>query len=246
MTWKVIAVDPAGNATMTQTIDRMRIKGVTPDGVMEADSQGNKISPALAPSLGPVFKAIVGGKFKLKMTPSGRIKDVEIPAGALEDANNPAAMGGMLSADSLKEMTTQSTIPLPNGPVEPGDGWTDEKNLAGAKILMRYTYDGSVDLDGQDLEKISTAANITLDSQEAQGFKTEMEKGDLKGEVLFDSDRGVLVSSQAKQEMVLSITGQGQSLRQEVQSLVELKLVPPGGVEKPNTTPGKAKSKPAN
>lgn len=232
MTWKVVAVDPSGVATVTQTIDRMRLKGETPDGLLEADSQGNKMSPALEPTMGPMFKALIGGQFKLKMTPSGRIQDVEVPAGAVEAVQNKAGVGEMISAESLKEMTTQSTIPLPEKTVEPGDSWTDEKKLAGVNVLMNYRYDGPMDHDGQQVEKITTKGDIKLNIPETSGFKTEIEKGDLDGEVIFDARAGKLVGSKVKQDMVISISGDDQSVRQEIQSLVELRLVPAGGAEK--------------
>ncbi len=233
MTWRITAVDPSGVASMTQTIDRMRLKGLTPEGTLEADSQGNKLSPALAPSMGPVFKALIGAKFTLKMTPAGKISDVVVPETATQAVTSQSALAGMLNADSLKEMTSQSTIPLPEGPIEVGSTWSDDKKVAGANIAMHYTYRGPVKQEGKQLDRIETKADIKLDLPEMHGFKTELEQGDLRGEMLFDSAAGQLVASKIKQEIVLAISGQGQSIRQEIESLVDLKLVPPGANEKP-------------
>lgn len=231
LTWKVTSVDANGVAAMIQTIDRMRIKANTPEGLLAVDSAAAKNEGPLATSMAPIFKAIIGAPFKLKMTPSGRIQDVEIPASAAEVLKSSPGLESLLSADSLKDMTAQASIPLPEEPVDAGDSWTDEKELAGTKLKMTYTYAGPVNRDGQQLGKIATAANLEMKFPEAEGVTAEMEKGELTGEMFFDYATGKLLDSSAKQDMIISIMGMGQSIRQEIQSLVNMRLVPPGEKE---------------
>jgi hypothetical protein len=233
LSWKVTAVDAEGVASMTQTIDRMRIKATTQEGVMAVDSASAKNEGPLATSMAPIFKALIGAPFVMKMTPSGRIRDVQIPASAVDALKTSPELGGMLSEDSLKEMTGQASIPLPEEPVEPGASWTDEKILAGVTLKMTYTYGGPVDRDGKQLGKIATKADLEMKFPEAEGVKAEMEKGELTGEMFFDYATGKLLNSSAKQDMIISIMGMGQSIRQEVQSLVNMRLVPPGEKEPP-------------
>jgi len=233
LTWKVSAVDANGVASMTQTIDRMRIKATTQEGTMAVDSASAKNEGPLAQSMAPIFKALIGAPFSLKMTPTGRIQDIEIPASAVEALKTSPELSSMLSADSLKEMTAQASIPLPDAPVEAGATWTDEKELAGVKLKMTYTYGGPVEQDGKTLGKIATSADMEMEFPKAEGVTAEMEKGELTGEMFFDYATGKLLNSSAKQNMAISIMGMGQSIRQEVQSLVNMRLVPPGEKEPP-------------
>lgn len=233
LTWKVTSVDAKGVASMTQTIDRMRIKATTQEGTMAVDSASNKNEGPLAQSMAPIFKALIGAPFVMKMTPTGRIRDVEIPASAVEALKTSPELGSMLSADSLKEMTAQAAIPLPEEPVDVGASWTDEKVLAGVNLKMTYTYGGPVKRDGKRLGKIATSADLEMTFPETDGVKAEMEKGELTGEMFFDYATGKLLDSSAKQNMAISIVGMDQSIRQEVQSLVNMRLVPPGEKERP-------------
>jgi hypothetical protein len=228
MTWKVLEVDADGVASMSQTIDRMRVKATTPEGTMEADSDSEKLPEALAANFGPIFRTLVGAKFTMKMTPTGKIENVEVPAAASEATAQAPGVGNMLSPESLKEMTQQAAIPLPTGPIEVGKSWTDEKSLTDTKLLITYTYDGTVDQDGRQLAKINNKADLNLDLPKVEGLTAEMEKGELNGEILFDAAAGKLIQSTTKQDLVVSFSGMGQSMRQEVQSLVDFHLVEPG------------------
>jgi hypothetical protein len=71
---------------------------------------------------------------------------------------------------------------------------------------------------------------------ENEGVTAEMEEGELTGQMFFDVAVGQLIESEAKQKMVISIVGMGQSLLQEIQSLVNMRLVPPGEKEEPPAT----------
>lgn len=236
MTWVIDAVDDQGVASMTQTIDRMRMKILTAQGTIHVDSAGGKLPDALAPSLEPVFKTLVGAKFTLKMSPEGKITDVVVPKSAVEALEKTPELGSLLSADSLKEMTEQASIPLPGKVVEQGATWTDAKDLAGVKLEMVYTFVGPETVDGKTFDKVSTHADLKLDLPQTEGLKSEMEKGEMNGTLLFDTATGKVVSSTGKQDLIISISGMGESLRQEVQSLVEMKLIPPGEKEAPPAT----------
>lgn len=236
MTWKVTSVDADGVAEMTQTIDRMRMKATSPEGVMEADSASDQLRGGLAQNMTPVFKALINAPFKLKMAPDGRISDVEVPARAIDALKENPSLGALLNAESLKQMTTQASIPLPKEPVDAGAKWTDEKDLAGVKLLMTYTYTGPADHAGRQLQRIATKADLEMSFPENEGVTAEMEEGELTGQMFFDVAVGQLIESEAKQKMVISIVGMGQSLRQEIQSLVNMRLVPPGEKEEPPAT----------
>lgn len=237
LTWTVTAVAADGVATMTQTIDRMRMKATTPEGVMEVDSASDAIDGPLAQSMVPIFKALIGAEFTLKMTPTGRIRDVEVPARALDVLKASPQLGSMLSPEALKDMTAQATIPLPDKAVDVGEKWTDEKNLAGVKLKMTYTFEGPAELDRRKVDRISTKADMEITLPEAEGVQAEMETGELTGEMFFDFAAGKLLSSSAKQNMAISIMAKEQSLRQEIQTLVSMRLVPPGEKEPPAPAP---------
>lgn len=239
MTWKVLEVDAHGVASMTQTIDRMRVKAITPEGTIEADSAADEIPEALRANFGPIFKSLIGAKFAMQMTPAGKIQNVEVPEIAADQAGQSPSVGGMLSPESLKEMTQQAAIPLPEGAVEPGKSWTDEKSLADARLLVTYTYAGSVERDGRRFDQIDTKADLDLDLPKIEGFTAEVEKGEMTGEILFDTAAGKLARSKAKQDLAINFSGMGQSMRQEVQTLVDFRLVAPDEAAEQNAGEGR-------
>ncbi len=66
LTWTVKEVDPQGEASLTQTIDRIRTTATMPYGKFAIDSKDGL--DAAGPA-GPLFKMLVGAEFTFKMNP---------------------------------------------------------------------------------------------------------------------------------------------------------------------------------
>ncbi len=97
-TWTVLSVDAAGNAEMSQSIDRMRSKVESNFGTFDFDSQSDKKPEGVVGGpLVPILKALIGQKFKYKITPLGELSDIQVPDALLKtlEESGPAAGGAV-------------------------------------------------------------------------------------------------------------------------------------------------------
>ena len=75
-----VDVDAEGNASMVQTVSRMRMKmgGTQPGLEAEYDSKSDKEPEGLMAAIAPMFKAFVGTPIELTMSPRGQISKVVV------------------------------------------------------------------------------------------------------------------------------------------------------------------------
>lgn len=130
---QVLDVDPQGNMRIQYTYLWSKLKQINP--MVQIDYDSSQKSPVPAGAEG--FAALVGQSYTVKMTPQGKILDVngveqlrdavlkKLPPGM--DATvgmNPVA--GYIDKESLKQMTEAGTAIYPDKPVNPGDSWNKE------------------------------------------------------------------------------------------------------------------------
>jgi len=134
---QVLDVDAQGNMRIQYTYLWTRLKQVNPMAQVDYDSSVKSPVPAGAEG----FAALIGQSYTVKMTPKGKVLDVngveqlrdavlkKLPAGA--DATmgmNPVA--GYLDKGSLRQMTEAGMAIYPDKPVNAGDSWNKEMTMA--------------------------------------------------------------------------------------------------------------------
>ena len=149
--WSVKSVASDGVADMSQTIDRVRTKVEGPGNSFEFDSQSGKAPEGpIASLLTPMLKALVGAEFTFKMNGRGELSDIKVPQkllDSLRQAGPAATAGGMFSEEGMKNLISQSSLTLPEGPFEKGKSWTQQAKvpvpMIGTMVMDKtYTFEG--------------------------------------------------------------------------------------------------------
>lgn len=229
MAWKVESVDADGVAKMTQTIDRITMKSVSAQGVMmEYDSSTDKEPQGMAAMVAPIYKSMLGKPFVMWMNSQGRVVEMKLPQGMLENLNKMAGgaqLGSLFSEDGLKQMS--QTAVLPEEPVTPGKSWEQETSINNPALgkqtfKTRLTYLGTEERGGKPVEKIGLEMEIR---QEAKGQMVAMDitKQKSQGTIYFDNEAGQPVGSEMTMSMTmtLEVAGQKVDLDMEMTQQVE-------------------------
>jgi hypothetical protein len=229
-TMKIMAMD-----TVTQNQDQTFIFSWTPleqdkdknwiieqkiEGVkMDIEIGGNKISydstnasASTGNPLADFFKALVGSKFKLTISPDMKVLKIEGKddfIGRLVKANPQMEplLKQILGDEALKQMADPAFAALPPHPVKKGDTWKKDSKLDMGPIgtydtTYNYTYEGK---DGKlDKIKVDTVLKYKAPEAGAAGqlpFKIKAAKLDSKnatGTIWFDNEKGRMDHSDMK------------------------------------------------
>ena len=237
--WSIKSVSSEGVAEMTQTIDRVRMKVDGPGGGFEYDSETGKAPEGpVANLLAPLLKALVGAEFTLKMNSRGELSDIKVPSKlveSLQKAGPAAAGGGMFSEDGLKNLISQSSLALPETPIEIGKTWTNTSRLPvpmlGTMVMDKtYTYDG-VDAKEAALVKIGLNTKVALEPAADSNVAVKITSHSGKGDFAFDPQAGRMVTSRVNDKMQMSLSVMGQDLEQSSDSITTMTLAR-GGASK--------------
>ena len=229
-TMKIMAMD-----TVTQNQDQTFIFSWTPleqdkdknwiieqkiEGVkMDIEIGGNKISydstnpgASTGNPLADFFKALVGSKFKITISPEMKVLKIEGKDDFLNRLvkANPqmeSLLKQILGEEALKQMADPAFASLPPKAVKKGDTWKSDSKLDMGPIgvydtTYTYTYEGK---DGK-LDKIKVETILKYKAPEASAagqlpFKIKAAKLDsmnATGTIWFDNDKGRLDHSDMK------------------------------------------------
>ena len=129
----VTDVAESGEATITVKYLAVVTKGSGPTGEYDYDSEKDKEAPTEGPAA--MQSKMVGQSFTMKMTPTGRVTDVQGYDKVLEamtkgegeeNAAQRAQLKQMFNNDTFKGMMQQMAPPLPEQKVGKGDTWTSD------------------------------------------------------------------------------------------------------------------------
>jgi predicted secreted protein len=231
MTWQVDKIDESGNATILQSIDRVRMKMTGPQTI-DYDSQSEEAPAGLAAMIAPLFDAMTKGKFVITMTPQGEITDVVVPQeviDALKASPGAQMMGEMATSDGFKQMISQGALVLPKEMPAVGYKWTsalEMKNpMAGQqKVETTYTYEGPKEVDGKTYQVFKPSVKMSFGGQGPMQMTLKDQKSD--GEILFDAEAGRLHSSKLNQDLTMSVNMGEQVFDQTIHQVVDVKVTP--------------------
>ena len=120
--------------------------------------------------LSKIFDVIVGKPFVMKAMLLGKVLEMQAPEGVLQAFKNmPAGQGGMFSEDGLKQMISQSMLPLPEDAVAVGTTWEKSAEMQappfGKQVtLTQYKFAGPGEANGHKVDKIDVTMDIKLEA----------------------------------------------------------------------------------
>ncbi len=230
MSWKIGAVASSGDASMTQSVDRVQLTSEGPNGSISFDSAGdtNSASPQLS-ALSETYNKIIGQEFAMTMKPTGKVENVKIPEALLQSIRKSAGSAtNPLTEESLRSMMEQASVTLPSGTVGPGQSWDSvqqvELPFAQMKIVSNLTYDG-IDPTTK-LTRIKMKPSISITPKENAALQMTLKSAEGSGQVLFDQVRGRIVRSELDLTLTMTVSRDGNSVDQTTVQKTIMTLAP--------------------
>ncbi len=229
MTWEVGAVDGEGKAVITQTIDRVRFKAVTPHETAEYDTQGGTApEDAHVKRIAARLDAVVGARIRASIDARGGLADIRlIGKGHAGAAAEWGDLGSPASEAGFRRLMGNLLPALPDAAPPVGESWwaraTEALADGKATTERRYTYEGTEDHGGRPADKLSlTFARQTEDGAgEKRGGTTGT------GAAFFDAAAGRLIESSLTHTRELELSADDAKLTRKVTETITLKLAEP-------------------
>ena len=134
------------------------------------------------------------------------LKEIKFPAGVAESVNE--ANKSLFDPVRRKKAADEARGFLPDGPVKKGDTWerSSEADFGSGQIMAfrtNYTYDGTIEQDGQTFDKISAKVFEASFSIDQTNTMVKVSKSDLKVAesevtILFDREHGAVQQRRSK------------------------------------------------
>ncbi|MBI2825842.1 MAG: hypothetical protein HYX69_14245 [Planctomycetia bacterium] len=238
--WKIKSVGSDGAAEVEQTVDRVQMKMDSPlGGGLDYDSKKPGSGQGqIWEMMGPMFEALVGQTFSLKVTPTGKVSDIKMPEKVTEQLAKQGGPGGrrggfgfgggMLTESSIKEMIERSFVPLPEKDIAPDVTWSQSFSNAmrGAgvtKSAITYSAGEKESKDGHKIQKISAKTELTFEPEENSQVDVEISEQEGMATIYFDVDAGRTLKVEGKQKQVMEISAPNREITQEVTEKVTVR-----------------------
>ncbi|MCA8986498.1 MAG: hypothetical protein KDA78_02585 [Planctomycetaceae bacterium] len=229
---QVQGVNPDGSARVAKTISRCQLE-VTQPGNPEPIHFDSASGTELSGPFGMIansLNSLVQQQIAMTVCDRGVVSDVSIPP-ALEQrftAPNPG-IAGIDTREGLEKMLSQGSVVFPEQAVKVGEKWSRELStelpFGTMKSVIDYEYAGRT-ADG--LDRIDATTRISLTPKEGSPFQVTVKGADGQGVYLFDPQRGCVLASGLKQQMLLELSAVGQTLEQTVTTEISMKLLKSG------------------
>jgi len=228
----VAGVAESGEATITVKYLAVVTKGTGPTGEYDYDSEKDKEVPTEGPAA--MQAKMVGQSFTMKMTPAGRVTDVQGYDKVLEamtkgDGEENAAMRAqlkqMFNNETFKGMMQQMAPPLPDQKVGKGDTWANDFTVKMPMIGgMMFTMKSTLADLKENNAQIDQDIKIELkggDKDNPLAGLIEMKDAKGKASAVYSVDKGCFLSQKSAMEMKLAVQG----MEMPMKTSVELTLV---------------------
>lgn len=228
ITWQMGKVDGDGRAAVTQTIDRIRFKAVTPRETVEYDTRDGKApDDPRAKVFANMLNALVGGRLSMTIDPRGQFTDFKVLArvGAGGDGD-PSCEAG------FRHLMGQLIPVLPEeGPAE-GQSWAVKTagKIHDARVTgeNRYTYAGQEERAGKKVDKLSLTAAVKLETDPGAAAEVAVRVSDGGGAAYLDRAAGRLVESSLRRAMEFEAGDGDAKITRKVTEAITLKLADGG------------------
>lgn len=226
------SVNSNGSGIQTQVITRMllKISGTLP-GMPNVDFDSDvkkEASNSATKNLTDSLKPMIGAEFKQTIQPTGEVTDIVIPdqvAAAMKKNAAAGVMGEMATPEGIKKMTTQGAVVFPEKLPVIGDEWSeniDVKLPFGKMITKRIlTYVGKTE---NNMDRLKLATEVSFEATKGTGVELTITNNESSGEILFDSQKGIVSKSHLHQVTKMTIEAQGQTIDQTITTDVDMDL----------------------
>jgi len=225
-------VAESGEATITVKYLAVATKGTGPTGEYDYDSEKDKEPPTEGPAA--MQAKMVGQSFTMKMTPTGKVTDVQgydkvleaMTKGAGEEAAAARAqLKQMFSNDTFKGMMQQMAPPLPDEKVGKGDQWTNEfvvkmPMIGGMNFTLKSKLADVKDANAHIEQDIKVELKGGDKDNPLAGL-VEIKDGKGKATSVYSTEKGCFVSQKSAMDMTIAVQGQSMPMK----TTVELTLV---------------------
>ena len=224
MTWKVTD-STSEEFSVEQTIDRFQLEMQAAGQDLTYDSASDDVNPLLGP-VAAAIKPIVGKAFIQRNARSGEVLETVLPK-ELEESGGGA--GNLLSGEALKQMTSQAALVFPKEGLTRGKEWETTAEVANngitMKLVTKYRYDGTEEVDARPLHKFHTTVETSI-LKPLPGMEIAIKNQDTQGDLYFDAEAGRMVSVKTEQVLEMEIRGQGQVIVQTMNQNVMITVEP--------------------
>jgi hypothetical protein len=159
ITWQVGPAAADGKAAITQAIDRIRFKAVTPGETVEYDTADGKLpDDPKARVFSDLLNSRVGARLGVTIDPQGQFADFKAPAKAGGGDADPSCEAG------FRHLMGQLMPVLPKEQPARGQSWSVKREGRVRDVVMSgtntYTYVGREDRGGRRVDKVAIAVSM--------------------------------------------------------------------------------------
>lgn len=207
--WEVLSVDPDRSAQIATTLTQAKLSMNIPGaGNVEMDtSKPAEEESGFAKQIGQMFRPMIDVPCSNRMTPNGRISNVQIPDAALQGFRNIPLGASMESV--LKDSIEKGSPVFPEEPIKPGHIWTQSHKtkieLGTLEANSQYVYVGTTTIDRTKLHQFNIVITMNFTGENAFQAKVSIPEQKVEGVILFDNERGYVYSSEMTQRMTMRI-----------------------------------------
>jgi hypothetical protein len=226
-------VAESGEATIQVKYLAVITKGSGPQGEYDYDSEKDKEAPKEGPAA--MQSKMVGQSFVMKMTPVGKVTDVQgydkvleamLKDGGPDADQQRAQLKQMFNNDTFKGMMQQMAPPLPDEKVGKGDGWSNEfvvkmPMLGGMTFTLKSKLADLKDNNAHIEQDIKVALTASTEKDNPLAGLVEIKDGKGKATSVYSTEKGCFLSQKSAMEMTIAVQGQAMPMK----TIVELTLV---------------------
>ena len=229
--WSVTDIDRDGNATISNTTDRVRMSVTGPMGTMSVDSadETGSASPLEA------MKALAGTSYSVVLDPRGRLVGVsgleELRAALraqMPDPSGQAMLDQFLSEEAVRNQWAQGTYWLPAEAVDVGSTWDHASPIpvpgfGGMEVVSSYRVES---IEG-DHVVIGMSGNMSPADGAIAASPIPVTLGEttIAATTRFDAARGLLLGTDSTMTLQVTMEMGGQETVLDVVTTTTLELV---------------------
>jgi hypothetical protein len=215
--WKVVDVADDGNATIEQTIDRIRLKTGAPGDeikkVVDIDTASDTKLRGVSRDVMKQVQLLVGLNFSIVISPAGEVVSMTPGANvaaAIKELPETSALRNVFSTKALTRLIGDSMFLLPSDAVEQGDSWDNDSKIAmTANDGSSLAFDRKVNSTVASIEegKVNIDVKVTLTQNTAAPIATaltsplELMSFTGGGKTVFDRSVSAITSSTFNTQM---------------------------------------------
>jgi hypothetical protein len=238
--WKVKSVAADGTAQIDLNVNRMQINMSSPLGgdlVYDSQNPGQMAGPVWS-QMAPLVEGMLGQAFAVKISPLGKVSDIEMPTKLTEvfakqqqGGNRQGGFGiggGAFTERGIKELIEKSVLPLPEGAAAKDVTWKQHfenamRGMGSQMTDVTFSFAGPEKVDGKSVEKIAAVTEMTFEAAESPMADVEITAQEGSATFYFDPQAGYMVQAKGTQTFVMEITG-NREITQDIKETMTMRL----------------------